>query len=423
MAKPKILILGGSFAGLQIARHLRDYLHPDDVELTVVDRKSYLLFIPNIPLEILAGKNPSVDLQLHLAPILDRDGTQFIQAEVMGIDVEKKTVSILPSERPGSAAATLNYDFLVVALGNRLAFDRIEGFAEHGESVTDCFYANRLRRLLYGGGYKGGPIAIGSARFHQGTRGSFNFIPTALAACEGPPVEMALSLAAWLEDHKKGDAKNITLFTPAQTIAEDAGEKVVAQLLDMAGEMGFGYKNNTLDIARMTKDGIEFANGESLEAELKIIFPDWVSLEFMKGLPICDEEGFVVTGSDMRNPDFPEVFAAGDAAAGTVPKLGSIGHLQSYIVVRQLAKTLGYLDQEEADRELYHPEVICYGDMGRGKAFYIHSDSWYGGDTQILKMGRFYYDLKVGFRAAYFGLGGKVPHWQWKMGTWLGDKV
>lgn len=423
MARTKILILGGSFAGLQIARHLRDFMDSEAAEITVVDRKTDLLFIPNILLELFEGKDPNASLLLSVPPLLDKDGSRFVQAEVTGIDLDKREVDILPCERPGSASAHLPYDYLVIALGNRLAFDKIEGFADYGHTVTDSFSGNKLRHYLYDGEYKGGPIAIGSARFHQGTRGKLDFIPVSVAACEGPPVETALSLAAWLEEQEKGGAKNITMFTPAKRIAEDAGEKVVDQLLDMAGKMGFGYKHDLQDIRRLTGDGIEFANGESLEAELKIIFPDWVPHTFLKGLSICDEEGFVITNRQMRNPDRPEVFAAGDAAAATVPKLGSIGHHQSYIVARQIAREMGFLDDEAADEELYNPEVICYGDMGNHKGFYIHSNSWYGGQTQLLKMGRFYYDLKVGFKTAYFALGGKVPHWQWKMGTWMGDTV
>ncbi len=420
--KTKILILGGNFAGLQVARHLRENLGSELAEITVVDKKSFLLFVPNIPLETFEGRDPINTLQLPLVPILKNDKTQFIMAEVKAIDPDKKTVDILPSERPGSALDTLEYDYLVVALGNRLAYDRIEGFSEYGHTVTDPYQANKLRHYIEEE-YQGGPIVIGSARFHQGTNGKLDFIPISLAACEGPTVEVALALAHRLEELGKGGAKNITMFTPAELIAEDAGEKVVAQLLEIATKMGFGYKNKTEDIKALTKEGIEFTNGESLEAELKIIIPDWVAHDFMQGLPICDEKGFVIHNLEMRNPDYPEVFTAGDAASGTVPKLGAIGHLQSYIVARQIAKDLGVMSAEEADAELYKPEISCYGDMGGGKAFYIHSDSYYGGDLQLLKMGRSYYDMKVAFKHQYFSTGGKLPHWQWKLGAWISDKI
>ncbi|MGC8483014.1 MAG: NAD(P)/FAD-dependent oxidoreductase [Thermodesulfobium sp.] len=420
-SKPRVLILGGNFAGLQIARHVRE-LVGEKANITVIDRRSYLLFVPNIPMEIFEDRDPTPNLQLPLSPILSKDNTRFIQAEVKEIDPTKKTVTFLPFERPGSTIDKISYDYLVVALGNRLAFENIEGYKEYGHTLTDLYQADKFRRYL-ANDYKGGPIAVGSARFHQGERGKLDFIPIALAACEGPPVEASLSLAYWLEKNHKGTAKNITIFTPAKMIAEDAGEAIVSQLLNIAGSMGFNYKNNLEDIKRITKDGIEFANGENIEAELKVIFPDWVPHDFLKGLPICDEKGFVIHNIEMRNPDFPEIFTAGDAAAGTVPKLGSIGHLQSYIVARQIAKDLKSLSSEEADAELYNPQVICYGDMGGGKAFYIHSNTYYGGKTSILKMGKSYYDMKLAFKHQYFAMGGKIPHWQWTMGTLLGDKV
>jgi sulfide:quinone oxidoreductase len=63
--KAHILILGGNFAGLQIARHLREHIG-DAANITVIDRKSFLLFVPNIPLEALEGEDPTSNLQLPL---------------------------------------------------------------------------------------------------------------------------------------------------------------------------------------------------------------------------------------------------------------------------------------------------------------------------------------------------------------------
>ena len=152
-----------------------------------------------------------------------------------------------------------------------------------------------------------------------------------------------------MKAHDLGGPENITLFTPAALIAEDAGEKVVEQLLNAASSMGYKYRNNLQDITRLTRDGIDFANGESIAADLKIIFPNWKPHAFMKDLPICDEVGFVITGMDMRNPDYPEVFACGDAAALTVPKLGAIGHQECDVVGKQITKDVGPLSAAEAE--------------------------------------------------------------------------
>jgi len=198
--------------------------------------------------------------------------------------------------------------------------------------VSSGYYGNKLRRRL--ADYKGGPIAIGSARFHQGLENKPDWLPVGLAACEGPPLELGLAMAHWLGEHHLGDAHRITLFTPAAMIAEDAGEPIVTPFLEMATKMGFGYLNKTEDITRLTIDGIEFASGASLEAEIKIVIPDWVPHPFLKDLPITDERGFVLTDKWMRNTIHPEIFAVGDAAAITVPKLGSLGHQQAQIAAR-----------------------------------------------------------------------------------------
>jgi sulfide:quinone oxidoreductase len=79
-------------------------------------------------------------------------------------------------------------------------------------------------------------------------------------------------------------------------------------------------------------------------------------------------------------------------------------------VAKQIAKDVGKSSAEEADKPFW-PEIICMGEMGHHKAFYIHSDAWYGGETSVFKMGYLYYALKLGFKEMYFRTGGKPPSW------------
>lgn len=410
-----VLVLGGNFAGLASAQKIREYAG-ERVDITVIDRKDYLLFVPNIPADVFENRDPAHHQRMELRPAFAKDDIRFIQAEVTRLDVDTRQVTYVPSERPGAEPQTIGYDYVVVALGARLAFDEMEGFAEYGDTVTDLYHGEKLRKKLHDGTYKGGPIVVGSALFRQGdgARGLEPFpggsIPSAMAACEGPPVEVALALAHWLGEHKLGGPSTITITTPAEMIAEDAGEKVVGQLLAAASGMGFTYVNNTRDIVRLTEDYIEFENGQKLAAELKIVFPNWAAHRFLRGLPISDSEGFIITNLLMQNPHYPEVFAAGDCAAVTVPKLGSLGHLECEIVGRQIAKAIGAMSAEDADMPL-KPSVFCIGDMGGGKGFYIRSDAWYGGKTQILRMGRVPYFLKMRYRDMFFWLSGKAPAW------------
>lgn len=424
--KPHIVVLGGNFAGLGSAQKIREYCG-DSVCITVLDRKDYLLFVPNIPAEVFEGRDPAKTLILDIRKALSNDNIAFLQAEVKSIDPEKKRVEFIPNERPGAASESLAYDYLVVAFGNRLAYDKIEGFGEYGHTLSDFYYGNKLRRYL-AHEYKGGPVAIGSARFHQGDGakdiqlyGGHPF-PSAEAACEGPPVETMLSMATWLSRHGQGGPEKITVFTPAKLIAEDAGEQVVGKLLAIASGMGFHYVNEGKDVTRITQEGVELASGRTIEAELKIVFPDWVPHDFMKGLPISDSEGFVVTDVTMRNPMYPTVFAAGDAAAITVPKLGGIGHAQCEIVGKQIAKDMGRMGAAEADTPLA-PVVYCIGDMGNNQAFYIRSNSWFGGPDQVLKMGHVPFLLKMQYKNLFFKNLGKMPEWGLDVSELLVEKV
>lgn len=416
--KPKVVVLGCNFAGLTVSRYLRQEAK-DAIDITVIDRKNYVNFIPNIPIEVFNNHDPADNLEFSFLKFLKSDKSNFIQGEIEEIDPESKKVYFTPNERPGSAKEFIAYDYLVVALGCRLAFDKIEGFAEFGHTFSDTYYGNEVRKFLYND-YKGGPIAIGSDRFIQGESPKLPQIPTAMAACEGPPVEIAFSMADWLKHHKLGDAKKITVFTPAEVIAEDAGQKILDQLLPMMTEMGFGYKNNTIGIKRIYKEGIDFKDGSSLEAELKIIFPNWEPHHFMKKLPFVDDQGFVVTDFHMRNPDYPEIFAVGDAASVTVPKLGSLGHMECEIASKVIASEV--LNKGEASAiEPLKPMVLCFGDMGNHKGFYMHTNEWWGGDTSILKMGYTPYILKMGFKNMYYTLGGKVPGWGMPLSELIGD--
>jgi sulfide:quinone oxidoreductase len=417
MSKPHIIILGCNFAGLTTARYIHASVK-DKATITIIDRKSLLTFVPNIPIQVLANINPAIDLQYKFMRYLEYDGSSFIQAEVTSIDPETNTVFYQPNERPGHPVRKIKYDYLVVALGNRLAYDKIDGFAENGHSVTDTFLGNRLRKYLHND-YKGGPIILTSDVFHQGKSEKLpKGLPVAMTACEGPPVELAFSLAHWLEKNHKGNASTVYLSTPAKVIAEDAGETILHQLLPMMQNMGFHYKADTLGIKKVYDGGIEFNDGTTQESEVSILFPDWQAHSFLRELPFTDDMGFVVTDLYMRNPDYKNIFAVGDAASLTVPKIGSLGHMEAEVLANTLAKELGVFNGEVKPMEF---EILCMGDMGGIKGFYMRTNEWWGGKESHLEMGVTPYALKMGFKQMYYTLGGKIPHWGLALSEIIGD--
>lgn len=417
--KPTVVVLGAGFAGLETAQKIRRYAG-NRVDVTVLDRKSYLLFVPNMLTEVLADRDPGQTLHMPVEKALVKDGVHFVLAEVQEIDVDRSRVRVLPVERPGSHVQSIAYDYLVIALGNRLAYDRIPGLSSHGFGITDTFHANRLRDFLHHG-YRGGPILLGSARFHQG-HALGGWIPTSYASCEEPVIEAIFSLGAWLERHRKGNLGPITFFTPGDTFAVDAGPRAAKKLVQMAAQKGCRYLSNIVDVARVTGDGVEFADGRQVEAELALIMPDWVPHPFLTGLPISDDRGFVVSDSTMRNPGYPNVLAVGDAAAATVPKLGYLGHLQSDVVAWQIAQDAG-ARPPGGKAPVYEPLIDCLGIMGPLQGFFMRTNAWYGGPVEIMKVGPVPHILKALYKSAFFMAKGKIPNWSVSAANLMADHL
>ena len=65
MKKPHVVVLGGNFAGMGSAQKVREYAG-DAVDITVIDRKDFLMFIPNIPNEVLENRDPEDSLKMDI---------------------------------------------------------------------------------------------------------------------------------------------------------------------------------------------------------------------------------------------------------------------------------------------------------------------------------------------------------------------
>ncbi len=80
-----VVVLGSSFAGLTTARFIHA-LAGSGVRLTVIDHNPYLSFVPNIPMEVFADRDPLLTMHMDTVRFHDHDGSQFVNAEVTSVD-------------------------------------------------------------------------------------------------------------------------------------------------------------------------------------------------------------------------------------------------------------------------------------------------------------------------------------------------
>ena len=133
---PHIFIVGGGFAGLQVAKNLSG----ESVRITLVDRKNYHLFQPLLYQVATAVLSPD-KITAPIRKILKKQkNVRVALASPQNIDLENKA---LLSER-----GFIPYDFLVLAMGLEQSYFGHEEFRTHAPGMKTVDEAVEVRRRI-----------------------------------------------------------------------------------------------------------------------------------------------------------------------------------------------------------------------------------------------------------------------------------
>ena len=139
--RKRVVILGGGFGGVYTAKHLEKALRRrDDFEIVLVNRENYFVFQPMLP-EVISGCIGLLDTVSPIRRLLPR--TNLHVRDVEAIDVKNQTITTSPGFRPH--AHTINYDYLVLAMGNVTDFRGLRGLPEHAMPFKNLADAVHLR--------------------------------------------------------------------------------------------------------------------------------------------------------------------------------------------------------------------------------------------------------------------------------------
>lgn len=129
MQKPHIVILGAGFAGLQLARRLKN----EDVEITLIDHYNFHQFQP-LFYQVATGRLEPSSISFPLRKVFQKKRNVHVRlANVTGIDAALKQVT--------TDVGAFNYDHLVIATGcttNYFGNKQIEQFAFPMKSTTEA---------------------------------------------------------------------------------------------------------------------------------------------------------------------------------------------------------------------------------------------------------------------------------------------
>ena len=355
--RPGVLVLGGGFGGIGVARKLADA----DADVVLVDRHDYHTFQPMI-YQLATGLIAPAAVAHPLRDLFhDQPNVTVHQDEVTGIDLGERAVAF-------AEMAPMTYDYLVLALGAGVNFFGVEGADEHAFPLYTIQDATKLKRHLlrqWAAADRDPSLVDDGALNVVVVGGGPTGVESAGALAELYRTNLAEDYPSLPQDRARIVIVEAgpTLFSMfkkgLRTYAAKALEKRSVELV-------LGDTVASISPTRVTlKSGIVIPAhtvvwGAGLQASPLV---HSLGLELERG-------GRVPVGGDLSVEGHPEVFAVGDIAwitdpeAGPLPQLGSVALQAGEHVGDTIARRI---EGKDAEPFGYHDKGTM-ATIGRGAA-------------------------------------------------------
>jgi sulfide:quinone oxidoreductase len=347
-AKPRIVVLGGGFGGLEAALYIRAHM-PDQADITLVSDKDYFLFKPNT-IYIPFGLDPS-KLSFHLSRPTHRRDINLVTARAREIDPISRRICL---DRQNQIS-DLSYDYLVVATGAGMRPEEIPGLQEFANTIQTTDEMQRLH----------GDFQKLVVDAKDGQRRQVLFLLPPNNKCSGPLYEMVMMLDTWLRRKKVRDQVGITLSTYEESYIQAFGPRLHDMVTHEFEQRDItGYSRYVVD--RVERGEVVYRNGVRLPFDLLVSFPPYAAASHFTHLPI-DDRGFIATDLKSRQVvGYPDVYAVGDASDFPV-KQAYLAFLQADAAADHLsAQVLG--NEPSVD---FDPVSLCVA-QGLEKPAFAH---------------------------------------------------
>lgn len=304
--RPRVVVVGGGVAGLEVVLALRGLLG-EMVDIAVVTPQHEFVYAPMMVAEPFGAGEA---LSFELAEIARDQAVELHHDALEEVDTERQVIRTL-------ARVELSYDALVVAVGARR-----RGWLPGAQTFRGRADAASLRDLL--------------AELDAGEVSRVAFVAPLGAAWSLPLYELVLLTAAHVADQRLGEVK-LTLVTPEEAalglFGSSASEAVRQLLADRGIELRTGSVATSVDGGR-----VHIAGGEALPAE-RVVALATLEGPRVQGLP-HDPQGFIPVDSHGRVEGVNHVYAAGDGTNFPV-KQGGIAAQQADAAADAVAARLG----------------------------------------------------------------------------------
>lgn len=389
-----IVVLGAGTGGMPCAYELRDALGSEH-KITVINERSYFQFVPSNPWVAVGWRNRD-DICFEMGPYLERRNIGFMAKRCDRIDADNSTLYL-------DGGDTLEYDYLVIATGPRLAFEEVDGAgpdAGNTHSVCSIDHAEKAYE-----GYKEllddpGHVVIGAMPF---------------ASCFGPAYEFAFIMDADLRKRKMRDQIPMTFITSEPYI----GHLGLGGVGDSKGMLESEMRNHHMKwitnakVTRVEKHKLFVEEYDERGQKIKdheVDFKYSMMLPAFKGVDavaevdgLCNPRGFVMVDDYQRNPKYPNIYSAGVCIAippveATPVPTGApkTGYMIESMVTAIVHNIQNQLSGKEPDWKGTW-NAICLADMGDTGAAFVALPQIPPRNVAWFKKGKWVHMAKIAF--------------------------
>ncbi|MEU5658472.1 NAD(P)/FAD-dependent oxidoreductase [Streptomyces sp. NPDC047737] len=311
MARPRILVVGAGFAGVECVRRLERSLAPGEADIALVTPFSYQLYLPLLPQVASGVLTPqSVAVSLRRSR---RHRTRIVPGGAIGVDTKAKVCVV---RKITDEIVNEPYDYIVLAAGSVTRTFDIPGLVENArgmKTLAEAAYirdhvisqldladashdeeerASRLQFVVVGGGYAG----------------------TETAAC------LQLLTTNAVKHYPRLDPKLIKwhLIDIAPKLMPELGDKLGTSALEILRKRGIEVSLG-VSVAEAGPDKVTFTDGRVLPCRTLIWTAGVAASPLVATLGAETVRGRLAVTPEMSVPGNDSVFALGDAAA--VPDL------------------------------------------------------------------------------------------------------
>lgn len=392
-----VVVIGASTGGLPFAYDAKKTLG-EDHKVTVISNNPDFNFIPSNPW-VAVGWRSEDDISFELEPRLKKKDINLIVGEATEIKPNDNQVIV--------GDQVVDYDYLVLATGPKLAFDEVDGLGPDGHSVSICTTAhakvasNEWETFCNNGG---GPIVVGAV---QG------------ASCFGPAYEFACIMDTDLKKRGIRDKCPMTFVTAEPYI----GHLGLGGVGDSKGLLESEFRQRHIKwitnskVTSITKDTVTVEEVDSEGATIKthkvatkhtMMLPAFKGVDAVANLSNVDAgyvnpRGFVMINDYQQSPVKDNIFSLGVNIAippveptpvmcGT-PKTG-------YMIESMVTATVHNIEEMIAGKppsNIPTWNAVCIADMGDTGAAFVAMPQIPPRNVTWAKKGKMMHLAKIAF--------------------------